>query len=301
MTAVHPVRAAAVLVLAVLATALVTAAPAFANHPVFVEGSCFGPGAGASATGLQTSPVPPGTCGDYDGDGNIGEAEDMDGDNNYGTINAALAAVAQNGRVTIVANGTFPEIVTINPANGGNVSLEGAPGVDANIDAVVQGEPGGADRANSPGIIIDGCSRCRVTVRNVMTRNWTDGVLVRGQSHAHLDELRAENNLNYGVHVVDRARVSISNSQVNASGFRTSAAGVGRANPGTGISYEDASMGSIYWTSVTGSAAAGVEVNDQRSSGRGGYSRGHRQGSNVELFEVQLFDNNPNFRGSRRR
>lgn len=161
--------------------------PAWANHPVFVEGNCFGPGAGMAATGLQTSPVPAGTCADYDGDGNIGEAEDDDGDNNYGTIGAAVEAVANNGRVTVVANGTFPETVMLAPTEGANLTLEAAPGVDANIDAVVQGDPGSADRQAAPGIVIDGDHDTRVTVRNLMTRNWTDGVLVKGYSHAALD------------------------------------------------------------------------------------------------------------------
>lgn len=147
---------AAAVVLA--AGTLVTAAPASANHPVQVEGNCFGPGSGMAATGLQTSPVPPNSCGDYDGDGNIGAAEDGDGDNNYGTISAALDAVGQNGRVTIVTSGAFPEVVRLNPVDGANVSLVAAPGVDANIDAVVQGNAGSGDRQNAPGIIIDGCA-----------------------------------------------------------------------------------------------------------------------------------------------
>ena len=151
---------------------VVLASPASANHPVFVEGNCFGPGAGATATGLQQSPVPAGTCGDYDGDRRIGAAENEDGDNSYGTIRAA-AAVANNGLVTVVANGTFPEVVRLKPTNGANITLQAAPGVQANIDAVVQGQPNGEFRANRPGIIVDGCDDCRVTVRNVVTRNWT--------------------------------------------------------------------------------------------------------------------------------
>lgn len=265
--------------IAALGSLVVLAGPAAANHPVFVEGNCFGPGMSTTATGLQTSPVPSGTCGDYDGDTRIGAEEDADGDNNFGTINAALAAVAQNGRVTVVASGTFPEIVTLNPTDGSNIELVGAPGVDVNIDAVVQGDPGSADRQAAPGIIVDGCDTCRVTVRNVTSRNWTDGVLVKGYSHATLDEVRVVSNLNYGIEVVDQARVAISESDVNASGFRKSAAGVGTPNPGIGIEFDDDSYGSIYDTSVTGSFGAGISA-ERRA---------------VELVDVQVFDNNPNF------
>ncbi len=112
------VRVRAALAVAMAASVLVIAPPAWANHPVFVEGNCFGPGMGDTATGLRQSPVEPGTCGDYDGDGRIGMAEDNDGDNNFGTINAALTAVAQNGRVTIVANGTYGESSPSTQCNG---------------------------------------------------------------------------------------------------------------------------------------------------------------------------------------
>lgn len=217
------------------------AAPALANHPVFVEGNCFGP-----AAGLQRGTVHTGTCGDYDGDGKIGTAEDADGDNNYGTIGAAVTAVANNGKVTIVANGTFPETVTLAPAAGANITLEGAPGVDANIDAVVQGDPGNAGRQMAPGIIINGADDTRVTVRNVMTRNWTEGVLVKGQSHATLDQVRAENNLTYGILVRESAKVAISDADISASGFRKNAAGVSTPKPGIGIEFEDNATGSIW-------------------------------------------------------
>ncbi len=172
---------------------------------------------GDTATGPRQSPVEPGTCGDYDGDGRIGMAEDNDRDNNFGTINAALTAVAQNGRVTIVANGTYGEVVTINPVQRGNVTLEAAVGVSANIDAVVQGDPGSTARQQRPGIIVDGCRRCRVTVRNVITRNWTDGVqilrlLTAAPGSGHLREQSQLRHPRQGA-----CEVSISNSQVNAS------------------------------------------------------------------------------------
>ncbi len=269
---------------------LALATPASANHPVYVEGNCFGPGAGDAATGLKQSPVTAGTCGDYDGDGRIGKAEDRDGDNNYGSINAALAAIAQNGRVVIVTSGTFSEVVRLTPTEGGNVSLEAAEGVDASIDAVVQGDPRNTARSGFSGIVINGCGQCRVTVRNVMTRNWTDGVRVSGRSHVHLDELRAENNANFGVRVMGKAKVSISNSQINATGFRKTSAGVSPAKPGIGVSFEDRSRGSLFFTSITGSAAAGLSADDER--------RG--RAPTIRVNHLQVFDNRPNYVNSKR-
>lgn len=252
------------------------AGAASANHPVFVEGNCFGT-PGVDPSGLQATPAGPGVCGDYDGDGLIGDDEDNDGDNTFGWIGAALAAVGQNGRVLIVTSGTFPEVVTLNPTAGGNVSLEAAPGVDANIDAVVQGNPGSGARQGAPGIVVDGCDTCRVVVRNLMIRNWLDGIRVMGSSHVQLDGVRLEGNLDHGIRASDSARVAISGSQVNGTGFRKGAAGVGLPNPGIGILFEGLATGSIADTSVTGSAAAGLKA-----------PRG-----SVDLDGVQLFDNNP--------
>ena len=262
-----------------------TVSPALANHPVFVEGNCFGPGAGAAATGLRTSPVPAGTCGDVDGDGRIGAAEDADGDNSYGTIMAAVNAVANNGKVTVVANGTYPEVVTLAPTNSASMTLEAAPGVDANIDAVVQGQAGNGPRQASPGIIINGDDTSRVTVRNIMTRNWTAGIEVRGVSHATIDDVRAESNVTYGINVLDRAKVAISGSDINASGVRRGATGPTAPDPGAGIEFEGTSRGDVYDTSITGSRGAGLAVEDS---------------AQVKVRDVQSFDNRPNFLFSNR-
>jgi len=68
---------------AALTTLLAAAGPAWANHPVLVEGNCPGPAARTA--------VLPNTCGDYDGDGRIGTAEDLDApDRVFGTITGAL-------------------------------------------------------------------------------------------------------------------------------------------------------------------------------------------------------------------
>ena len=154
------------------AAALMCPTAAWANHPVLVEGNCNNPPAGNPA------PVTPGQCGDYDGDGLIGTAEDADGDRVFGTINGANAATAtgvnNNGTITIVTSGTFAEQVTLT----GNVTLQAASGVDANIDAILQGDPNSPTRETVPGIIVDAPSNRRVVIRNVGTRNWTSGIQV---------------------------------------------------------------------------------------------------------------------------
>src|SRR6185436_12182254 len=109
------------------AALLVGSNNAVANHPVLVEGNCDSPVPG-------TTLVSPGTCGDYDGDGRIGTAEDTDGaDRIFGTINAAMGpgtgaaagtGANHNGLVKIVASGRFAESVFI----GSNLCGPGCPG-----------------------------------------------------------------------------------------------------------------------------------------------------------------------------
>jgi hypothetical protein len=271
--------------LALLLT-LAGAAPAAANHPVMVEGNCDSPMPG-------TTMVTPGSCGDFDGDGRIGTAEDEDGpDRIFGTITAALGAgmfgmtatgANQNGRVVIVTSGRFPEQVMITAANG-NVILEAAPGVDANIDAVVQGIDGNAARQGQSGIIINAPANRYVTVRNVTVRNWATGIEVKGASRATLEDVRLDSNVAYGILAGDTARLVVANSQVNASGLRTAPMVDNMARPGIGIGFEGQSSGLVAFTTVTGSVAAGIA----NATGHAGA---------VTVQNVVLFDNNPNLMG----
>lgn len=273
---------------AVVTAALGTAAPASANHSVFVEGNCLGPGI------VPRVIVPPGTCGDYDGDGRIGVAEDNDEpDRVFGTINAALGPGAgagvgtganQNGTVTIVTDGVFPEVVTITAANG-NVTLQAVPGVEADINAVVQGIPGNVGRQALPGIIVNAPRDRYVVIRNVVSRNWTSGVQILGDSRVALDRVRAENNVNFGIEVRDHARVTITGAEVHATGHRVGA-GAGdfprtdAPQPGTGIEFLDTSAGQIMSTTVSGSFAVGI-ADDSREL--------------VCVSHVNVFDNERNF------
>ena len=268
------------LVTAVFVLAGTTAA--FANHPVLVEGNCNNPPAG------NPGPVTPGTCGDYDGDGRIGTAEDTDGDRVFGTINAANGAAGanNNGTITIVTSGTFPETVTIT----GNITLQAAPGVVANLDAVLQGDPGSTARQNQPGIIVNAPANRYVVIRNIQSKNWTSGIQINGNSRVAIESCKFENNVNYGVEVNDNARVTVAKSEVHATGYRQSSVGdfptTSQPNPGNGIEFDDNSSGTVFFTTVTGSFGAGISA---QSGVRG------RGNSNVCVNSVNVFDNGINF------
>ncbi len=274
-------------VLAALAGVAI-AGPAMANHPVLVEGNnCADGGPGVAV-------VPPGTCGDFDGDGRIGIMEDTDNatDRIFGTINAALAAANgganQNGRVTVVTSGRFPEVVSITGANG-NVTLEAAPGVEANIDAVLAGDAGNAARQAAPGIVVNAPADRHIAIRNIVSRNWTVGIQVAGDSRVTIESSRLENNVNYGILVSDEARVAIVGCTVSATGFRAGATGnfptANAPDPGIGIEFEDSSSGLIADTTVTGSFAAGIS--NETAAG----------GQSVRVRDLDLFDNHPDRSG----
>ena len=221
-----------------------------ANHPVLVEGEE-----------------------DFDRDGNLGIAEDNDGDDRiFGTITAALAAANgganQNGRITIVTSGRFHEQLNITNANG-NTTIEAAPGVEATIDAVGTGTratqfPGStnATRQGQPGIIINSPANRYVTLRNLVVRNWLEGIQIQGMSRVTIDNVRLESNVNHGIHVLGQSKVLITNSQVSATGFRVGATGdfpgTTMPSPGSGITYEGQSRGEVANTTVSGNFCFGV-------------------------------------------
>ncbi|HWQ33498.1 MAG TPA: right-handed parallel beta-helix repeat-containing protein [Blastocatellia bacterium] len=243
----------ALLVLALLpAAAFWSSFEVSANHPVLVEGER-----------------------DYDGDGLTGVAEDNDNANDriFGTVTAALGAANgganQNGRVVIVTSGRFHEQLNITNANG-NTTVEAAPGVEATIDAVATGDRAGqfpasnnATRQGQPGVIVNSPANRYATLRNLVIRNWTDGIQVQGTSRVAIDNCRLEGNVNHGIQVLGSSRVTITNSQIQSTGFRVGATGsfpsdANQPNPGIGIAYRNTSSGTIMSTTVSGSFAIGV-------------------------------------------
>ncbi len=283
--------------LAALGAALLVPASASANHPVMGEGNCMG---------AQTAAAP-GTCGDRDGDGRLGRAEDLDNDRVFGTISGALGEVDlgspeanmlptnQNGRVQIISDGQFPESIMVgrtarNP-NPGNVTIEASPGVEAAIDAVVQGVDGGAARQEQTGVLVNAPANRRVTLRNLTIRNWAEGVRVTGSSRVTMDEVRLESNLDYGLRVLSTSRAAVRDSLVTATGFRVAPMTRTEARPGDGIRVQGRSALSLFDTTISGSKAAGVR-NSTSNAARATRARRIRLADSV-----QLSANSPNISG----
>jgi parallel beta-helix repeat protein len=275
-----------------------------ANHPVFVEGNCDSPVPG-------TTIVSPGTCGDYDGDGRIGTAEDTDGaDRIFGTLKAALGpgtgaaagtGANNNGRITIVRSGRFAEQLLIGSsgvpgypdqgsATPGNVTIEAAPGVEANIDAVLQGDPAGGNTARQAGagILIFNNSSAPgtivVTLRNLVVRNFNEGIVTAGSTRVNIDNCRVENNRDYGIHLTDFGQIVISNSQIQSNGFRIPVSGP--SSPGAGVQLEDAVRVRIVSTVISNNAGPGI-LNLTGGGGAG----------NLVLFKVVTAFNTPDISG----
>ena len=238
-------------------------AAVFANHPVLVEGES-----------------------DFDGDGLIGVDEDNDNDTDqvFGTIAAALGsanrAANQNGHVIVVTSGRFNEVVSITAANG-DVTLQGAPGVEAEIEAVRAGDSNSASRQGAPGIVVDAPANRYVIIRNISSRNWTDGIRILGDSRVLIDNCRIEHNVNNNILATDLSVVAITNSQVIGAGRRQGANLDNTPNPGNGITFNAFSSGTIVNTVVTGSAGAGISNNTVPTSA-------------VRVTNSTVFDNNPN-------
>jgi hypothetical protein len=267
-TSFNPKRWAATMIGAFLFMSLLVASNVSANHPVLVEGNCDSPVPG-------TTLVAPGTCGDFDGDGRIGTAEDTDGaDRIFGTLRAALGpgtgaaagtGANHNGTITIVASGRFAESLFIGDggiipgegvANPGNVTIEAAPGVTAALDAVLQGDPlgGNTTRQNGDGIDIYYLTTGKkVVLRNLTIRNFSWGVYATLNSSVTIDNCRFEHNLNYGIQAVSSAKVFVIGSRFAGTGFRIGGPSA-VASPGHAISYEGFSSGEVAQTQITGSA-----------------------------------------------
>jgi parallel beta-helix repeat protein len=242
---------------------------------VLVEGNC-------------DSPVPSSTfvfssqCGDWDGDGNIGVVEDTDStDRIFGTLTAALGpgtggaagtGANSNGTITIVKSGRFAETLVIPvpiptpPPNvsptptpvPGNVTIEAAPGVAAILDAVLQGDPAGGNtsRQEAVGITIDAPADRLVILRNLIIRNFKVGVRIQGSSRVMIDKCVFENNRDYGIHVLDTARVTILNSRVAGTGRRIPVSGP--PTPGNGIDFAVDTKGFVVKTTVMSSVGTGL-------------------------------------------
>jgi hypothetical protein len=261
-------------VAAFLAVPLAIPSLSFANHALLVEGE-----------------------GDFDGDGRIGSAEDADApDGIFGKISTALAAanggLNQNGKIIIVTSGRFPEVVSIT----GPVTLEAAPGVEADIEAFLSpaADPArladfdtpmmnNASRQLAPGIVVNAPLDRPVVIRNITTRNWTDGIRVVA-GNVTIDNVRVEHNVNNGIAVLPGAQVAVYRSSINATGFRLNPASgdfprTSSPAPGIGVRFTGNATGDIQASSITGSFGSGISI--EVTSVR-----------DVFLRDIQMFGNN---------
>ena len=245
------------------ATTILFSGSVLANHTVLVEGEQ-----------------------DYDGDGLLGADEDGDGDQVFGTIMGGVSGVSDNGRVMIVTSGRFMEQVFLDGV--GVTVLEAAPGVNAVVEAFQAGGDAGENntRQQQPGIIVHSDGSFPLEIRNIVSRNWTDGIQIRGSARVTVDNVRLDSNVNYGIQVLGDSKVVITNSQINSSGFRRSGSlgltpgGDIEPSPGIGISFQDSSSGYISLTTVAHSFSTGIMSN-----------------GNVRLLGNTVFDNSPNYNG----
>ncbi|HLM55924.1 MAG TPA: right-handed parallel beta-helix repeat-containing protein [Pyrinomonadaceae bacterium] len=243
--------------LALTVLALANAPTALANHTVYLEGNCAG---SPTTSALHTA----GACGDYDNDGVTGTTEDGDGDNVFGTLNGALAAVAGNGRIVIVTSGVFTQTVNgatnaaINVSLGtGNVQIEAANGVDATIDAVVPGDTtNNTFRQQAIGLLITGASGSSVTLRNLTVRNWMIGMRLGGAVRVKVEGCHFDNNRDYGIQLGGTSRITVNDSEIAHTGHRQG--GDPNPNPGTGIQFLDQSGGYLYDTVIADSTGFGI-------------------------------------------
>jgi len=272
------------LTLAFLVLASAPAALAQAGRTVFVEGNCndITPAVPVTAPpqGSRGNPrTAAGSCGDYDGDGTIGTAEDGDGDNVYGTINGALTGLGgANGRVLIVKSGTYSEQIAGSLTNG-HVQIEAAEGVEANIDAVQPGDPNvnnTVTREQGIGLLLSGQPGTSFTLRNLTVRYWLIGMRVSGSVRLVVQKCRFDKNLNYGIEMLTSSRITMNDSQITHTGRRLGTVNPAPAADTAGIRFADTTGGFINNTVIADSVGAGVRNNSTL---------------NVVLFQIVLADN----------
>lgn len=183
---------------------------------------------------------------------------------------------------------TIPEYPDQGSANPGNVTLEAAPGVEANIDAVFQGDPAGGNTARQDGVgilIFNGSNSTPttvVTLRNLVIRNFRVGVYTAGSTRVNIDNCRIENNRDAGIQLTNMNQVVIPNSQIQANGFRIPVSGP--SNPGAGISVNNLAQLRIFDTVISNNFGPGI----LNSTGAA---------NNVVLYKVVAAFNNPDFSG----
>jgi hypothetical protein len=145
-------------------------------------------------------------------------------------------------------------------ANPGNVTIEAAPGVEAMVDAVLQGDPAGGNNTRQEGIgirILYTANNRRVILRNLTIRNWARGVQADLESRVTIDSCRFENNRDHGILVGGNSQAGIFNTKIHATGFREGTA-LNSTGFGHAIEFGDAASGMVAHTFITGSRGAAL-------------------------------------------
>ncbi len=246
-----------------------------AQTSLLVEGNCGDP---------ATTSTAPGTCGDYDGDGRIGTAEDIDGDKVFGSIYEATNVVnfdPNGGIVSIVTSGNFTGQINISGRRG-TVTLQAAPGVQATVDNALL-LPGSDTDLDFPfSISIESSSDRYVVLRNLTFRYCLFSAIdVRGDARVAIEGCHLENNEDVGINVNDNARVTISHTKVFASNNGQTMV---NSASGAGILFSNNSSGSIFQTTVSGTRGVGISNRTGRANA-------------VCAYLVNVFDNTTNFSG----
>ncbi|HEX8143566.1 MAG TPA: right-handed parallel beta-helix repeat-containing protein [Pyrinomonadaceae bacterium] len=269
----------AMIIMALVGAGSLTSQRVSANHPVLVEGNCDSPTPGTTSV-PQSNMTSGGICGDFDGDGRIGTAEDTDGaDRIFGTLAAALGpgtgaaagtGANQNGSITIVASGRFATSMVITadggtPGGRGTVVVQAAPGVEATLDAVLQGDPAGGNitREAQVGVVVNAGPESRVILRNLRIRNFIEGIRALGSSNLTVENCRLENNFFYGIRMLGNSRLGMIGSSVIGTGYRVSASGSCPSTtctpvPAHAIAFEESSAGTVAQTHVSGNFGAAL-------------------------------------------
>jgi hypothetical protein len=103
------------------------------------------------------------------------------------------------------------------------------------------------------GLTINAPQDRKVVLRNLLFRNWAEGVRAVGNSRVFIDNCKFENNRDIAIRVTQEARVAVYQSSISDTGFRVAGGVNNLPSPGNAIQFEGNSRGSVTKSSITGS------------------------------------------------
>jgi hypothetical protein len=146
------------------------------------------------------------------------------------------------------------------PGGQGTVVVQAAPGVEATLDAILQGDPAGgnATRETQVGVVVNTGANSRVILRNLRIRNFVEGIRALGNSNVTVENCRLENNHSYGIRMLGNSRLAAIGTSVIGTGFRVSGSGGTCPSPSCtpfpahAISFEDSTAGTVVQSHISG-------------------------------------------------